>query len=135
MKEEVTNQQAKNRPFFLLVLCIISFTYNGILSTVFITLMFFPAYIQKTLNTYFTDIRFSIAGTYAFLASGFLLFLITLTGIAKIWALKKTGFYIYLFTKMILIIILLFSGYHSLVNIGISVFLIIFYWSYLNKMS
>lgn len=135
MKSEKNKQHNKRRPFFLLVLCVVSFIYNGVLSSLFITSLFFPTYIQRLLNTYFTDITFSMAGTYAVLGTGLLLFGITFFGVLKMWLLQRAGFYIYLVSKLLLIIILFFSSYYSLINIGISVLLVIFYWSYLNKMS
>ncbi|MCF8344058.1 MAG: hypothetical protein K9G67_00610 [Bacteroidales bacterium] len=123
-----------SRPFPLMVLCMISFVYNGLIAISFLTALFFPSFIEKILSSYFPEISLTKPGTIAILVAGFLLFALTFFGVLQMFRLKRYGFYIFLIFKSILIILLFMSHYYNLINIGISLLIILLYWLYLPRM-
>jgi len=135
MMEDNIEKADSSRPFPLMVLCMISFVYNGLIAISFLTALFFPSFIENILSSYFPEISLTKPGTIAILAAGFLLFAVTFFGVLQMFRLKRPGFYIFLILKSMLIILLFMSHYYNLINIGISLVMILLYWLYLPRMN
>jgi len=88
------NSPVNSRPFFLTLLCLFSWVFFGLLSILFLTGIFWSAWVTRVTNQYIPSETWSVSQVRLIFAAGFLLHLLAFTGSILIWNMKKTGYYL-----------------------------------------
>jgi hypothetical protein len=99
------------RPKFLTLVCLIALAYNGLLMLVFFFGIFMSLGMGQTLMTYAELYELSSLKILAVSLAGFILFGISFWSILKIYLLHRSGFYIFLISGALLIILQISQGF------------------------
>jgi hypothetical protein len=99
------------RPKFLTLVCLIALAYNGLLMIVFFFGVLMSLGLSQTLMTYAELYELSSLKILAVSLAGFVLFGISFWSILKIYLLRRLGFYIFLITGALLIILQISQGF------------------------
>ena len=83
-----------SRPFFLTLISLFSWVFFGLLSILFLTGIFWSAWVTRVTNHYIPSETWSVTQVRLIFAAGFLLHLLAFTGIILTWNMKKTGYYL-----------------------------------------
>jgi hypothetical protein len=108
------------------ILCILSLTYVSVYSLIFVLGIFNLPLLNKIFNLY-TTINYSHTTIVFFVSLNLLLGLSSLFGIVKLYRFKKKGYYILLFSLLLLIAVKLFFNNKNLIEIGFISFLILLF--------
>lgn len=134
-EEPTVSKAKKSPPLALTIACIFSFIYNGILLLLSIIVLIYADQAKEILRNLFGNQPISDLSLYLIPSLATLMFIMAIYGVAQMWKLKRRGFVIYLISKIIIIFLLIFYNYLNYFNLGLSLFMIIFYWSYQRKFS
>lgn len=130
-----TVEKKQRRPLALTIGGIFSFIYNGILLLLSLVSLIYAKYAKEILAALFGDQAVSDLSLYLIPATAALMFATAIWGVRQMWKLKRNGFVFYLISKIIIVILLIFYNYLNYYNLGLSLFMIIFYWSFQRKFS
>ena len=123
------------RPFFLSILCIAIFVYAGFLSALFLFALLFYTWVTVTLEGFFPEKNLITNNVILISIIGLLLNIASLVGAIFLWKLRRKGFYIYLFSNLIFILIPFFIGYGNLYSAAILVLTLVFISLFYRKLS
>lgn len=119
------------RPKFLTLVCLIALVYCGLLTLVFLSGIFLSLGVGDIITTY-ADL-YELPRSRILIASiaGFLLFGVSFWGILKIYHLQRMGFYIFLITGLLLVLLQLTQGfvnwYFFTVYVAFSIIFLLFF--------
>ncbi len=123
------------RPLGLSLLLIFSFVYNGLLTLVMATGLFFPGVVQNLLQRYYKHIYISPALAVLWTLAGVVVFGFSFFGLVLLWRYKRRGFLYYASAQIIILALLIFV-FHSydLTNISIAVVVLVIFGLYAKNM-
>jgi hypothetical protein len=99
-----TDEVKPSRPFILTILCLVSFVYFGIISLLFLLSVIFSGWITEVINKYTPENVFSQTIILLITAGGFLLHALSFTGTLMIWKMKKSGYYLFSVSALLIAI-------------------------------
>ena len=105
------DSQLTKRPKFLTLACLIALAYNGLLMLVFFFGILMSLGLGQTLMTYAELYELSSLKILAVSLAGFILFGISFWSIVKIYLLQRPGYYIFLISGVLLIILQISQGF------------------------
>ena len=132
------NQQVKsdvNRPFFLSILCVAIFSYSILFILLFLTGVLFNSWITNVLNDFLT--AGEVQGSSIFMLSlvGIILYSLTFYGAFLIWKLKRKGFYVYLISSVLIILLPYLFRFGNIISAIVLLALIIMILAHFRKLS
>lgn len=101
-KKEESTAPLTRRPFLLTIVCLFSFSFFGFISALFLLSCFYSGRITEVLNKYRPEDTRSKGMMALFLLGGFLLHVSSLTGSVMIWKMKRTGYYLFSVSALII---------------------------------
>lgn len=115
------------RPFFLTLACLFAGVYFFVLSALFLTGLFYSGWVTEAINLYTPLVQNSKVSVSLGLALLSLLFILGFAGIFLMFRMRRTGYYIFGASSLLLAAIQLFKPVLSLSGpIIFIVFLILF---------
>lgn len=129
MTEAIKKKKAvrPKRPFFLTFMCIIGFTYTILFSVLFLIGIIYSTGLSGLLDKYFQLYDLSRMHFLIFSISLFLVFFTSFLGVLMMWKMQKLGFYIYLVSVLVFLVLEIFFVGLYLPDIMIHVLLIILF--------
>jgi len=129
MAEATKKEQAvrPQRPFFLTFMCIIGFTYTILFSVLFLIGILYSAGLSGIIDKYLQLYDLSRLNSLIISISLFLVFFTSFLGVFMMWKMQKLGFYIYLTSVLVFLVLeISFAGFY-LPDILIHLLLIILF--------
>ncbi len=136
MKDEIhqdTQPHMTQKPIFFSLLCVASFVYNGLIILLLLTAFFFQAYLIEMIREY-ANYQAPETSFYVFLISGLLLVGLAFYGVLKMWQLKKAGFYFFLLSNVLVMILLQLFFTLSLWHLVSTILILFLFWIYAKRM-
>jgi hypothetical protein len=100
------------RPFFLTFMCIIGFTYTILFSVLFLIGILYSAGLSGIIDRYLQLYDLSRLNILLFSISLFLVFFASFLGVFMMWKMQKLGFFIYLASILVFLILeITFAGF------------------------
>ena len=99
----------RSRPVLLTIICLFSFVFFGIISFLLLLSVFYSGWITEVVNKYTPDNIHSKAYIILMVLGGFLFHAGALTGVIKIWMLKKVGYYLFSMSTLVIALFQLFN--------------------------
>ena len=133
---DVIELNDKNRrPLGLSLLLIFSFVFNGLLTLVMITGLFYPDIVQSILQEYYKQIYISGFVAILITLSGAIVFGISFFGSILLWQYKRRGFYYYASAQAVMLItlVLILKSY-DYINVAIALVVLIIFGMYARGM-
>ncbi|MEE4256055.1 MAG: hypothetical protein V2I47_03375 [Bacteroidales bacterium] len=123
-KEKVVRPK---RPFFLTFMCIIGFTYTILFSVLFLIGILYSSGLSGIVDKYLQLYDLSRLNSLIISVSLFLVFFTSFLGVFMMWKMQKLGFYIYLTSVLVFLVLeISFAGFY-LPDIMIHLLLIILF--------
>lgn len=113
------------RPFFLSILCIAIFVYAGFLAALFLFALLFNIWVTITLEGFFPEKNLITNNVILISIIGLILNIVSIVGAIFLWKLRRKGFYIYLFSNLIFILLPFFIGYGNIYSSTILVIMLL----------
>ena len=113
------------RPFFLSILCIAIFVYAGFLAALFLFALLFNIWVTVTLEGFFPEKNLITNNVILISIIGLILNIASIVGAIFLWKLRRKGFYIYLFSNLIFILLPFFIGYGNIYSSTILVIMLL----------
>lgn len=113
------------RPFFLSILCIAIFVYAGFLAALFLFALLFNIWVTITLEGFFPEKNLITNNVILISIIGLILNIVSIFGAIFLWKLRRKGFYIYLFSNLIFILLPFFIGYGNIYSSTILVIMLL----------
>ncbi len=105
------DKRLTKRPKFLTLVCLIALVYSGLLTLVFLSGIFLSLGAGDIIITYADLYELPRSRIIVASIAGFLLFGVSFWGILKIYHLQRMGFYIFLITGLLLVLLQLTQGF------------------------
>ena len=123
------------RPLGLSLLLIFSFVYNGLLTLVMVTGLFYPHVVQNLLQRYYKHIYISPAVAMLWTLAGVAVFGVSFFGLVLLWHHRRKGFIYYASAQIVLfaILILAFHSY-DFINLAIALVVLVIFGLYAKSM-
>jgi len=123
-KEKAVRPQ---RPFFLTFMCIIGFTYTILFSVLFLIGILYSSGLSGIVDKYLQLYDLSRLNSLIISISLFLVFFTSFLGVFMMWKMQQLGFYIYLTSVLVFLVLeISFAGFY-LPDILIHLLLIILF--------
>jgi len=90
------------RPFFLTILCLFSGVYFFLFTILFLSGFFYSGWVTDAINLYAPIDQYSLTAVRLVLGVFAALFILGLSGIIIMWNLRKTGYYLFGISSLIL---------------------------------
>lgn len=115
------------RPFFLTFMCIVGFTYTILFSVLFLIGILYSAGLSGILDKYLQLYDLSRLNSLLISISLFIVFFTSFLGVLLMWNMQKLGFYIYLTSVLVFLVLEIFFAGFFLPDILIHLLLIILF--------
>ena len=138
---ETNKPEQKARPELLTVLCILTFIGSGLatFSNMFLYLSYDEVLdIMDEMNMNLPEFDMIMSGGKKFFLTGFILYIISLSGAIRMWKLRKIGFHLYTGAQIFILLlpVALIDNYQfSIISLILTATFIIAYASNLKFMS
>jgi hypothetical protein len=123
------------RPKFLTLVCLIALAYNGLLVLVFFYGVLMSLGLGQTLLTYAELYELSSLKILSVSIAGFILFGVSFWSILKIYQMRRSGFYIFLITGILLIILQVSQGFVNWYFLGVFILFSLIFSLYVKQLS
>lgn len=135
MDESQEVKSGIQRPFFLSILCVAIFSYSILFILLFLTGVLFNSWITNVLNDFLTD--GGVQGSSILMLSivGIILYSLTFYGAFLIWKLKRKGFYIYLISSVLIILLPYLFRFGNIISAIVLLTLIILILAHFRKLN
>ncbi len=132
------NQEVKSdvkRPFFLSILCVAIFSYSILFILLFLTGVLFNSWITNVLNDFLTAGEVQGSSILMLSIVGIILYSLTFYGAFLIWKLKRKGFYVYLISSALIILLPYLFRFGNIISAIVLLALIIMILAHFRKLS
>lgn len=134
-KNNDSQPQVKHqRPFLLSVLLLALFVYSGLMSLLFLLALIYTHWLTDVVNDYLGNTEVQQQGVLLLSVAGFILHLVSLTGIIFMLRMKRIGFYLFVTAVLLIIVLPFFFGYGSIYSAIIFLLTIIFLGFFYQKL-
>jgi len=107
-KKEDLTEVKRTRPVFLELFCIFSFVFFGMITILFLLSVFYSGWITDVVNQYTPQNSYSKTQILIITLGGFILHATAFAGAIQIWNLKKSGYYLFSISTLIIAVYHLF---------------------------
>lgn len=107
-KKEDLTEVKRTRSVFLELLCIFSFVFFGIIAILFLLSVFYSGWITDVVNQYTLQNSYSKTQVLIITLGGVILHAAAFAGVIQIWNLKKSGYYLFSISTLIIAVYHLF---------------------------
>jgi hypothetical protein len=136
--KETNNQKTKTggsrRPFMLSILCTAYMVYAGFIAVIFLVTLVKNTWFTNVLTDYFPTNEIKSSTVIIISLVALFVHLLGFAGAILMLKLKRIGFYLYLVSNVIIILVPHVLGYGSLYASGIFISLIILFSFFYRKM-
>jgi hypothetical protein len=115
------------RPVFLSMICVFAFVFYGLISILFLAALFSSGWISEVRNKYLPEGNESKLMIILIIAAGFLLHMISLIGIIKMWYRRKSGYLMLSISTLIIALFQLFSDRISIFTTAVYICFIVLF--------
>lgn len=130
MEQQNITVEKKSRPGMLIVVCIISLVWTGLMSLLWLTGVLASGWLGSIVESYLPGGGSAVAQYFSIFCGVFLLFyVLKFWGVIKMLCLKKSGFVIYIIPSTLLLllqVLLIMLAPVSVIFIGLLVISILF---------
>jgi hypothetical protein len=124
---EKSENLKSSRPFLLSLVSVFSFIFFGIITLLFLLALFNVSWILDITEKYLPDSDFSKGKAVFYIIAGFLLHSIALAGIIYIWKGRKTGYYLFSISSILLASFQLLSNKISVLTTAVYISLVLLF--------
>lgn len=117
MDETEDQIQIIQRPFLLSILCFSVFVYAVVFILIFLFSIIFHNWVFIVMNDFLPGHGIDSQVIFYISLTGALLYIGSFLGALFIWNLKRSGYYLYTFSTILIISLPYFFGYGSLINL------------------
>ncbi len=123
------------RPFFLSILCVVIFSYSTIFIILFLNGILFNNWISKVLNDFLQVGEVQQNSILMLSFVGVLLYSLSFFGAYLIWKLKRNGFYIFLISSCLIILLPYLFHFGNIISVIVLLVLVSLILMYFRKLS
>ena len=127
------NDSELKRPLFFSVLCLVTLLYNGIIILFLLSTLIFSDFLTSIINQYYPKSQ-SFITVAIIILSGIIIYSTSFIGVLRMRKLKKNGFYLFLSTNLLIILIKVFLDVFTFYHIIINILLILLFFSLKKKL-
>ena len=131
---ETTRKETARRPFFLIVLCLFSFVFFGLISVLFLFALLYSGSITDMVLRYAPENSPARITVLFYILGGFLLHTLSLAGIILIWKMRKPGYILFGISSLIIAAYQLFATQISPLTTAFYIGLIFAFGFFLKKL-
>lgn len=113
MMTEKQSTKHSGRPFFLSALSFAFLVYAGFLTVLFLISIFSNKWLTNVLSDFLPEMILTRTNVFSFSLTGFILYGLSSLGTILILRLKRIGFYLILFSTLLIILIPHLMGFGS----------------------
>ncbi len=140
MDKETSSKQVQkidggDRPLGLSILLIFSFVFNGFVTLLLLAGLLYSRILKNVIEQYYQEFSLTDFSAIVILVVASLLFASAFFGSLKMWKMRKTGFYIYAGSYVVILATMILLGSYDFLNMAIAVVLIIIFGLYSHKMT
>jgi hypothetical protein len=126
--------EKENRPFPLTILCLFAFVFYGLIALLFLFALFYSASITDMVLRYAPEDSSSGISVIFYTLGGFILHAVSFSGIILIWKMKKTGYWFFGISSLMIASYQLFATRISPVTTAFYIGLIVLTGIFYRKM-
>lgn len=104
MEQEKSTEQKKRKSLLLVILCICTFIFSGLMAILFLAGIFASGYITGLLSDYISDISVIASSFTLVMIIFFLLWLFSLVGAVRMMQMKRSGYVLYVIPNLLMLI-------------------------------
>lgn len=131
---ETSEQINTSRPFLLSILCISIFVYAGFLAILFLLAIIFNQWVTNTMIDFFPEKILTNGLVLAISILGLVVNGTSVIGAMNLWKLRKVGFYLYLISSLVFILVPFLIGYGNNYSAIIQILFILLIALFLKKL-
>ena len=125
----------QKRPLLLSILCLFSFVYFSILSTLFLLAIFYSGSVTEVVNLYTPGDNLSRGQIILVFLAGFLVHAMAFAGTVLIWSLRKIGYYFLGISCLVISSYQLFQPQFTVTSLSVYFFMIISFGLFFRRLS
>ncbi len=126
--------QAASRPVLLTVFCLFSFVFFSVMSLLFFMGAFWSGWVTRVTNQYTPSEIYTKNQILIIFLAGFLLHLLAFTGTILIWNLRKTGYYLFGLSCLIIASFQSFQPQIAVTTTAIYILLLLFFGIFFRRL-
>lgn len=135
MNENQELSSNTQRPFILSILCVAIFSYSILFLLLFLTAIFFNNWITNVLNDFLSVGEVQRNSILMLSIVGVILYSMSFYGAYLIWKLKRKGFYYYLISSALIIILPFIFQFGNIVSVAVLLLMILLILLYFRKLN